>query len=94
MVPRPAGVPTPCWMCPKIPPGLPTERVNAEELTPRTWAVWQHYLECKATGHFPDDAIVRRNAAILRRIEDAVSQSATTSRLDTLTKVMIRYLGA
>lgn len=41
------------------------------ELSRRNLKAWGHYLECKATGNFPDDPIVRRNAGIIRAIEDA-----------------------
>ena len=40
------------------------------------WA-YRHYMECKAVGRFPDDPIVRRNAGIIRRIEDAQERSRT-----------------
>ena len=39
------------------------------ELSDRNWAAWGHYRECKAVGQFPDDPIVRRNAAIIAGVE-------------------------
>jgi len=70
---RPKGVPTPCWKCPKIPPvakGEEPQRENAVELTEANFAAYVHYLECRAVGKFPNDPIVRRNARILRAIQD------------------------
>jgi hypothetical protein len=34
---------------------------------------YEHYRECRAVGRFPDDPIVRRNAAIIREIEDEIA---------------------
>lgn len=47
--------------------GSPTA---GKELTARNWQAYKHYKECEAVGQFPDDAIVRRNAAIIKSIED------------------------
>lgn len=69
-MPRPKGLPTPCRFCPKIPPKARPSPENGEELTPENWAAYRHYLECKAIGVFPADAIVRRNAGIIRDLED------------------------
>lgn len=42
-------------------------------LSPKNLMAWHHYLECKATGIWPQDGIVKRNAGIieaaLRRVE-------------------------
>lgn len=67
---------TPCHVCPKIPAGVSTDAPSAElrrhavEMSERNRKAFRHYLECKAVGQFPDDAIVRRNAAVIRWIED------------------------
>lgn len=34
-------------------------------LSAKNERAYEHYLECKATGNFPDDAMVRRNAAAI-----------------------------
>lgn len=74
--PRPLGVVTPCHKCPKVPDDAPKDRHGhkhrryAVEITDKTWATIQHYDECEAVGQFPDDAIVRRNAAIIKRVRD------------------------
>jgi hypothetical protein len=39
-------------------------------LSPRNESALQHYRECRAVGCFPDDPIVRANAAIVRAWED------------------------
>lgn len=64
-------------MCPKQPPDVPEpERswATAVELTEQNWRAWAHYRECVAVGSFPDDPIVRRNAAVIRAAEDAAEQ--------------------
>lgn len=84
---RPAGVPVPrghrpgsgppCRYCPKQPHGVPPAarcRATAEELSDKNWAAYAHYLECRATGQFPADAIVSRNAALIRGAEDAAAR--------------------
>jgi hypothetical protein len=64
---RPPGNRPPCRMagvgCLK---GTPEE---SRELTNANRAAWRHYRECRAVGQFPDDPIVRRNAAIIREVE-------------------------
>ena len=63
---------TPCRKDPKIcPKGSPEA---GSELTPRNWQAYENYLECKAVMQFPDDAIVRRCAGIIRAVEDRVAR--------------------
>lgn len=69
-VPRLKGMKPPCHWCEKIPEGDEPIPVNAAELSERNWQAYLHYLECKAVGQFPNDPIVRRNAAVIRRCED------------------------
>lgn len=71
---RPKGVKTPCGWCPKIPPGEAPKPENAIELTAKNIAAVVHYRECKAVGEFPDDAIVRRNAGLIRAAEDVAER--------------------
>jgi len=65
---RPANSLPPCRSkgvgCPKGTPEQP------KTLSNKNRSAYQHYLECKAVGSFPDDAIVRRNAMIIRDAED------------------------
>lgn len=68
---RPAGTHPPCRYgkgdrCPK---GTPE---TSRELTARNRLALEHYLECKATGSFPEDPIVSRNAGVIRQVEDEV----------------------
>ena len=41
-------------------------RARAVELSPENRRAWEHYLECRAVESWPEDPIVRRNAAIIR----------------------------
>ena len=63
---RPPGIGPPCryGKCDK---GT-AERQRT--LTAYNRVAYQHYLECKATADFPDDPIVKRNAALIRSVED------------------------
>lgn len=73
--PRAPGDPTPCWKCPKVPEDAPTRTSHhAVEPSERSRVVWRHYRECKATGRFPDDDLVRANAAVIAGIEEAVER--------------------
>lgn len=73
-LPRLKGMKPPCHWCEKIPEGEKPIPENAAELSAQNFQAFQHYLECKAVGSFPNDAIVRRNAAIIRRVEDAAER--------------------
>ena len=88
--PRPPGSLTPCWKCPKIPDGTPPEERNpssAVELDERNRRAWRHYLECRATLSFPDDDIVRRNAAILRGVEDEAERHSLSGLARSLARI-------
>lgn len=64
--------PTPCRQpqgCPKGTPEAP------KTLSRRNWIAYNAYLEYKAVGQFPDDPIVRRNAGIIRQVEDQVART-------------------
>lgn len=67
-VPRPKSCPSPCRLphvgCPKGTPESP------KSLNEANWLAYEHYHECRAVGQFPDDPIVRRNARVIRQIED------------------------
>ena len=71
----------------KHPGGTGCAKVSPESnssLTPDNQLCYQHYLECRAVSQFPDDAIVRRNAATIRRVEDVIEQmnvNRTISRM-------------
>ena len=69
-VERQPGHGPPCSYGPDIcPKGSPTA---GRELTTRNWQAYLHYQQCKATGNFPDDPIVARNAGAIRAVEDSI----------------------
>ena len=68
---RPKSVLTDCRMGIGCPKGTPED---SRELSPKNVKAFLHYRECKAVGVFPDDPIVRRNAGIIRMVEDAFEQ--------------------
>lgn len=76
--PRDHGVRPNCKACPKG----PTPFVGG--LSKRNEAVYLHYLECKAVGHFPDDPIVRRNARIIADAEAALDRVELLAHLERL----------
>lgn len=51
---------------------------TAEELSEKNWRAWGFHQECAAVGKFPDDDIVRRNAALIKRIEDMAAEVRRT----------------
>lgn len=86
---RPAGAPTPCHKCPKIPDSAPTKtRRHAVELSEQNWQAYQHYRECKATGSFPADSIVRRWAALILTVEEGHGRTYLAGRIDALTTTL------
>lgn len=42
---------------------------NNKELTEQNFRAYEFYLECQAVNSFPEDPIVRRNAALIARAE-------------------------
>lgn len=55
--------PTICQTAEGCPKGTPE---NQKTLSPKNRLAWNHFRGCAATGTFPDDPIVRRNARIIR----------------------------
>lgn len=71
---RPPGTDPPCHDCPKT-IGMQTRHWDgAPDPTERTRKTYQHFRECSAVGKFPDDPIVRRNAMIIRTVEDSIAR--------------------
>ena len=66
---RPMGTPLPCDFPNGCAKGHPTA---GRDPTRSNAHAYLHYLECKATGRFPNDPIVRRNARLIRQIEDTL----------------------
>lgn len=55
--------------CPKVSPDA------GIELSEKNRNAYEHYRECRAVSQFPDDPIVRRNAAIILSLEEAHQQA-------------------
>lgn len=83
----------PCWMCPKIPPKIKPIPENAIEISTKNRQAYDHYLMCKATGKFPDDPIVFRNAGYIRQIEDQVQQNIQSSQFGLIATNIRAALG-
>jgi len=48
---------------------------SPNSLRHHNYLAYVHYLECKAIGQFPNDPVVRRNAAIIRMVEESVEKA-------------------
>ena len=82
---------TPCESCPKILQGEdPCSAVGRKaELSPKNLTAYQHYLECKAVGQFPQDATVKRHAGVIRMVEDfAARQQTKMAAIDSMILVL------
>lgn len=93
---RPAGVPTPCGTCEKVPawarkaiPDVSELRKLAVEMTPQNRAAWRFYRECRATGSFPSDPLVRWYAALLHDLESS-PVDRLTSAVSSLVTLLAR----
>ncbi len=63
---------TPCATCPKSHDGQPHPE---KELSPRNQKAYFHALECRAVNQWPEDPLVRRNAAIILWVEQEFERS-------------------
>ena len=82
---RPKGTFPPCHYGPKeCPKGSPEAGV---ELTQQNLQAYQHYRECRAVGRFPDDPVVRENAAVIRGIEDQANEINQQQFLTNILKI-------
>lgn len=67
-------LPAPCCN-PKHPKGCPKGTADKPKvLSSRNMKAYRHWKECKAVGQFPDDDIVRKNAALIQEIVDSVAE--------------------
>lgn len=66
-VKRNKATPPPCRTKSGCKKGTPEK---PKSLTPKNLEAYEHYRQCRAVGQFPDDAIVKQNAAAIRQIED------------------------
>lgn len=86
---RESGSPTPCGLCPKIPRGERPHPAHAVELSDDNYRAWLHYQRCKAVGRFPADAMVERNAGIIRTIEEQVARDQQERYTQTVVAAMM-----
>lgn len=63
--------PTPCDTSMGCPKGHYDE---PKSLSARNAMAFIHYQECKATGSFPEDPVVRKNARLIRMVEDGAEK--------------------
>ena len=78
--PDPDGVPCNTDAgCPKGHYSEPTE------LSENLLECYDHYLECRAVGQFPDDPLVRRSAAIIHQVEKSCERAR---RLEEITALL------
>lgn len=63
-----SGTSKPLCRLGRCPKGSPE---NPKELSLRNAKAYLHYQECRAVGKFPDDSIVKRNASIIRSVEES-----------------------
>lgn len=92
-VPRPKGAPTPCWQCPKIPPGRPDRPAFAVELSDRNRRCWDHYREHAATGWRATDAadpLVQHHAEVIAEVVAFVARRRETAALEVLKPLLRR----
>ena len=57
---------------------------NPNTLNQANQDCYEHYSQCKAVGHFPDDPIVRRNAAVIAEVEKRVEREETAEFHQTM----------
>lgn len=84
--PRFFACPPPCQTDRGCPKGTPEK---SRSLNKRNEQCYQHYCECRAVGQFPDEPVVRRNAAIIREVEDRVDRLQQQDFQRSLLEAMI-----
>lgn len=77
-MPRPVGIETPCFHCPKTPPDSRRTRSDAVEPTAKSRTAVSHWRRCRAVGVFPDDELVIQNAVVIGDVFDAVEDARRT----------------
>jgi len=88
-VPRPPGSALPCATCAKSGPKDGRPRPD-KELSTKNWQALLYYMEIKAGAPMPDDAIVKRNCALIRWVEDSLERQATIGSNALLTAFLTR----
>ena len=72
--------------CPK---GTPE---NPKTLSEDNLNCLQHYRECEAVGCFPDDAVVRRNAAAIKGVLDSCDKSKAKDQMNLTLRAIAKCL--
>jgi hypothetical protein len=83
---RDHSCPPPCETKKGCPAGHHEKPVR---LTPENREAYEHYQECKATGKFPDDPVVMRNAAIIAQAEQIHAETNQNQFRNVLLKAAI-----
>ena len=68
--------PAPCRLPKGCPKGTPEK---PKTLSAKNRKAYQHYQACKATGNFPDDAMVSQNAGLIAALEAAYDRGQVES---------------
>lgn len=68
--------------CPKGTPDKPNSLNESNQ------QCYEFYKECRAVGEFPHDPVVRRNAAVIREVEDLVRNHEQESRHNDLIQLI------
>lgn len=93
-VPRQPSNPPPCRTRRGCPKGTPEE---PRSLSRKNLQAYWHYQQCAAVGSFPDDPIVRQNAAIIRMAErqiDTLGAWELRQAIRLLTETNLASLGS
>ena len=61
---------------------------NPRSLSDSNQLAYEHYKQCRAVGQFPDDSIVRENAAIIRGVEDQFKRYETKKASSDLMQIL------
>ena len=62
---------------------------NPIELSAANEQAFQHYKECRAVGVFPNDPIVKRNAAAIRSIQDLAERRQRREDISEMAVLML-----
>jgi hypothetical protein len=102
-MPRPAQAPTPCLFCPKVPDSVRSSgatwiqaRAKASEMTDQNRLCYRKWKEFKATGHFPEDPIVRWYSGLIQDLYDQherFDRSNQSSLMSALVTVLVKKRG-
>lgn len=83
---RDSSCPPPCRTSVGCKKGTPE---NSLALNGANQEAWEHFRECQAVGSFPDDQIVRQNAAAIQEALQAVERIREEEFRATLIRVVV-----